>query len=111
MSTASDSTLIMIFGPLNNISVDHDHKELQTALLNAINCNEVPGPKVGRNKLNPKFIIIPSSGRPVNAIALNISRRKKTTLSKFEERLPLLVHIETGDLLDDFKRALEYQNL
>ena len=111
MFTTSDSTLLMIFGPLNNISVDHDHKELQTVLLNAVNCNEVPGPKVGQNKLNPKFITIPSSGRPVNAIALNISRRKKTTLSKFERRLPLLVHIETGDLLDDFKRALEYQNL
>lgn len=89
----------MNFGPLNNMPVGYDHKELQTALLNAINCNEVSGPKAGHNKLSLKFITIPSSGRAVNAIALNIS----WTLRKLEERLPLLVKIKTGQLLDDFK--------
>ena len=111
MSQTPAHSLILIFAPLNNTSAQCDHKELQSALLNAINSKEIPGDQIGHNKISPKFITIPSSGRPVNAIALNISMRRKTTPSKLEKRLPFLVQIQTGQLLDDFQRALEYQNL
>ena len=109
MSHTPGFALILVFAPLNNVISQFDHKELCLALHTAINCSEVPGNHVPPNKLDAKYITIASGERPLNGIAFHL--RKKSTPGAFEIRLPLLVSIETGQPLDDFSRALSYQNL
>ena len=109
MSHSTDLTLILIFGPLNDITFQWDHKELRTVLHTAINCQEVPGPLVPHNRFHPKYITLPLGSSIVNGIALCM--KKKSIPGVFENRLSSLVKLETGELVDDFQRALDYHNL
>lgn len=109
MSHSRALTLILIFGPLNNITSQLGHKELRTALQTAFNCQEVPGPPVPHHKFNPKYITLPCGSSVVNGIVLQV--KENDIPGAFEKRLPALVKLKTGELVDDFQRALDYHNL
>jgi len=109
MSHTPDLTLIIIFGPLTTTSSTWDYRELCSALLAAINCQEVPGPTITPTKLKARYITIPLNQKPINGIALH--RKNKSTPGLLDQRLPLLVKFDTGQPGDDFQRALEYKNL
>lgn len=109
MSCTTDPSLILIFGPLNNITAQWDHRELRDALYTAFNCQEVPGPPVPHHKFCARYITIPLNSRIVNGIVFHV--KEKTTPGAFETRLPSLVKLQTGELVDNFKRALDYHNL
>jgi len=109
MSHSRDLTLILIFGPLNNITAQWDHRELRNALITAFNCQEVPGPPVPFHRFRARYITIPLHSSVVNGIAFHV--KEKATPSAFEKRLPSLVKLQTGELVDDFQRALDYHNL
>ena len=108
-ATRPSPTLMLVFGPLNNISAEWDHKTLRSALQSAINCREVPGHTVPHNKFDPKFITMPLSAHHVNGIAFII--RPQPTPGAFQKRIDYLVPSTREQPVDDFKRALEYQHL
>ena len=105
MPRTTDHSLILIFGPLNNITAQWDHRELCIALQTAFNCQDVPGPPVPHHKFHPKYITLYFNSSVVNVIVFHVI--KKSTPGVFETRLPSLVKLQTGELVDDFQRALE----
>lgn len=100
---------ILIFGPLNNTSSQWDHKELRSILQTAINCPDVAGPIVPHGRFDPRYITLPLGSSFVNAIAFYMKKKGKPSV--FEKRLSCLVKLETGELVDDFQRALDYHNM
>jgi len=109
MSRTPVPTPILVFGPLTKTSSTWDYRELRSALLAAINCQEVPGPTISPSKLEPRYITIPLNQKPINGIALH--RKNKSTPGLLDQRLPLLVKFDTGQPGDGFKRALECKDL
>ncbi len=101
--------VMLVFGPLNHISAQWDHKTLCSALENAINCKEVPGPSVSHNGFDPKYITIPLGTSHVNGIAFIIGHQ--STPGAFKKRIDCLLPSTRKQPVDDFQRALEYQNL
>jgi len=109
MSCTPGPIQILVFGPLNKISAQWDHKELRSALHTAVNCREIPGPFISVDRLDSKYITIPLGERSVHGIALFV--RRKDTPGALETRMHSLVPAERGQPVDDFHRALVYLNL
>lgn len=101
--------LMLVFGPLNHISAQWDHKTLRSALENAINCKEIPGSPVSRNGFDPKYITIPLETSQVNGIAFILGYQ--STPGAFKIRMDSLFSYTREQPVDEFQRALEYQNL
>ena len=100
---------MLVFGPLNKISTEWDHKTLRSTLENAINCREVPVPAVPRHKFDPKYVTIPLGTQHVNGIAF--ITRHQATPGAFKQRIDCLVPPTREQPVGDFQKALEYQHL